>query len=248
MNKHSLESYIEKYSLNGIIQSVKWKNESEKKKLSTSAITDEKNVLVFVDLVNFSDLSEDCEIGVLDTPKLTKMLSVLGDSVNMTLNKTDDVITSLTFNDGSTDVKFVTADLSVIPTAPNLKKTPQFQVEIELDKDFVDKFIRAKSSLPEVDTFTLMMNKKTKKLELVLGYSSLNSNRITLSVKTKDGKDTVDRNISFSAKYLKEILSANTDSTASIFSVSNDGLAVLKFSNADYNSTYYIVETKTSDQ
>jgi len=246
MKKQLVDTFIKKYSLNGIIDSVKWTVDSTKKTLTTNAITEEKNVLVAVEIANFDALTENCELGVYETSRLSKMLSVLSDTVELTLNKKDDKITSVNFSDDASTAQFITSDLSVIPSAPNLKKLPEFTVEIELDSDFVNRFVKSKNALPEVDTFTLLMNKK-KKLEMVLGHSALNSNRITLSITAKDGKNVVERNLSFNAKYFKEILTANSDCSAAVLRVSNSGLSTVEFKNSDFTSTYYMVEVKMAD-
>lgn len=246
MKKQLLDTFIKKYSLNGIIDSVKWSVDSTKKTLTTNAITEEKNVLIAVEIANFDALTENCEVGVYETSRLSKMLSVLSDTVDLTLNKKDDRITSVNFADDVTTAQFITSDLSVIPSAPNLKKLPEFTIEVELDTDFVNRFVKAKNALPEVDTFTLLMNKK-KKLEMVLGHSNLNSNRITLGITAKDGMNTVERNLSFNAKYFKEILTANGDCAAAVLRVSNSGLSTVEFKNSDFTSTYYMVEVKMVD-
>ena len=246
MKKQTIETFIKKYSLNGIIDSVKWNVNSTDKTLNTNSITEEKNVLVDVKHMQFDAIAEDCEVGIYETSKLIKMLSVMSDEVSLSLNKKDDKITSVNISDTTTVAQFITADLSVIPTAPNLKKLPDFTVEIELNDEFVSKFIKAKNALPEVDTFTLLMN-KNKKLEMVIGYSTLNSNRITLSVTAADGKNVVSKNLSFNAKYLKEILTSNSDCSNAILKVSDAGLAMVQFTNSEFNSTYYMVEVKSVD-
>lgn len=247
MKKQILEQFIRKYSLNGTIESVKLTVDAKKTLLSTNTITEEKNVLVDVKYNKFDAITDDCELGIHDTSKLKSMLGVLGEDVTLELNKkTDGKITSIVFNDTSTDVQFVTADLSVIPAAPTLKKLPVFNVEIELNADFIAKFSKAKNALPDVETYTLMMNKKGV-LEMILGYSTLNSNRIKLNVKTINGKDKLGKTINFNAKYLKEILSANNDCDNAVLKVSDAGLATISFSGSDFDSTYYMVEIKSVD-
>ena len=51
------------------------------------------------------------ELGVNDTSKLNKMMGVLGDEFTAKLNKKDDKITSISLEDGDTEMQFVTADL-----------------------------------------------------------------------------------------------------------------------------------------
>lgn len=247
MKKQTAETFIKKYSLNGLVDSVKWTVNSTKKTLTTNAITEEKNVLIAVEIVNFDAITEDCEIGVFETSRLSKMLSVLSDTMTLALNKKDNKITSVGITDDKeTVVQFITSDLSVIPSSPALKKLPDFTIEVELDVDFVNRFVKAKAALPEVETFTLMMNKKGK-LEMVLGHSNLNSNRITLGVSSPAGKNVINRNVSFNAKYFKEILTANSDCPAAVLRISDAGLSTVEFTNADFKSTYYMVEVKTVD-
>jgi len=246
MKKQTLEKFIKKYSLNGVIDSVKWMVDSDKKILNTKSITEEKNVLLDVTQKNFEAIEENSEIGVYDTGKLVKMLSVMDNDVTLNLNKKDNKITSLSIMDTNAEAQFITADLNIIPTAPNLKKLPEFNAEIEINSEFVTRFCKAKSALPEVDTFTLLMNKK-KKLEMVMGYSKLNSNRITLAVNCLNDKKTVDKNLSFNATYFKEILAVNNDCESAVLKVSNSGLATITFTNDEFESTYYMVEIKSLD-
>ncbi len=140
----------------------------------------------------------------------------------------------------------VTADLSVIPVAPPLKKVPPTNAEIALDAEFISRYISSKNALPDVETFTLLMNKKGV-LELVIGHSSINSNRIKLNVTTKNGKDKVAKNISFNANHLKEILIANKDCTDATLKVSDAGLSVVEFTCGEFTANYYLVELKTID-
>ena len=245
MTKETLKTFINKYYLGGTVESVKWVANTSNKQLITNAITEDKNVLLKVTLNNFSELP-DGELGINDTSKLVKLLGVLKDEIKSEYNKTGDKITSVVFSDDNTDVQYVIADLSVIPSAPPLKKVPPFTVEIPLDADFISKFVSSKGALADVDTFTLTMNKKGK-LEMIIGYSSINSNRIKLAVNAVEGKDTVTKNINFNANHLKEILLANRDCTNAHLKVSEAGLASVEFVCGDITAEYYLVEVKSID-
>ena len=50
--------------------------------------------------------------------------------------------------------------------------------------------------------------------------------------------------ISFSAKYLKEILNANKGAKSSSLKISPNGLAHVSFENDGFKSNYYLVEIK----
>ena len=88
--------------------------------------------------------STDATFGVYDTTKLTKMLSVLGDDIEFSINDIDGKSVSLKFKDGSTSVNYMLLDLSVIPNVPDLKQLPDFDTEIKLDSNFISKFIKTK--------------------------------------------------------------------------------------------------------
>lgn len=245
MNKSIINTFIKKYYLSGTVESVKLQVNEKEKSLKTHAITEDKNVLLNVTLNNFDALKKDIEIGVNDTSKLLKMIGVLNEEVKIEVIETNDKVTSMVFSDDDTDVQYVTADLTVIPVAPPLKKVPTFNAEILMNSEFVSKFISAKNALPDVSTFTLMMNKKNE-LELVLGYSSINTNRVKIKLKTNSGKDKVSKVIHFNANYLKEILSANKTENA-VLKVSDAGLSHLEFVDGDFVSNYYMVEVKNID-
>jgi len=182
--------------------------------------------------------TSDASFGVYDTSKLTKMLSVLGNDVDFSINDIDGKPVSLKFKDGSTNVNYMLADLSVIPNVPDLKQLPPFNVEIKLDANFISKFIKAKGALADENNFTFTC--KDGAGQIILGYSNINTNRINIDVDCTCEKD-VDP-ISFSATYLKEILVANKEATDAILKISSQGLSHISFSIDNYESNYYLVE------
>jgi hypothetical protein len=245
MKKQVLNTFIDKYSLNGTIESVKWVVDNKNKQIKTSSISDDKNVVSYVSIKDDAGLSE-AEIGINDTAKLKKLLGVLTDDVNIAFNKREEKIVSLSLTSESTDVQYVTADLSVIPKVPDLKKLPPFNLEIPLTKEFVTTFVKAKSALSDVDTMTFTKDKKDK-IKLTIGYSSVNSNRINIDVKPVEGKDSLGKTIHFSAKYLKEILTSNSDCENAVLKISDAGIAHVEFNNELFNSSYYLIDIKSVD-
>jgi len=236
MEKQSLNHFVSKYNLAGLVESVKW--ESKDGSLTTSFISDDKSVLGNVTMKEFD--GTDASFGVYDTTRLNKMLSVLGNDVDFSINDIDGKPVSLKFKDGSTSVNYMLADLSVIPNVPDLKQLPPFNVEIKLDSNFISKFIKAKGALDENNfTFTC----KDGKGQIVLGYSNINTNRINIDVDcTCDGDIEP---ISFSATYLKEILVANKEATDATLKISSQGLSHIHFEIDNYESNYYLVEIQS---
>ena len=237
MEKTRINRFISKYNLAGLVESVKW--ESKEGSLSTNFISDDKSVLGTVTLSEFD--FEDSTFGVYDTTKLTKMLSVLSDDVDFDITKTEDKAISLKFKDGSTSVNYMLADLSVIPNVPDLKQLPDFNITIKLDDTFINRFIRAKSALPDENNFTFTC--KNNKGSIILGYSNINTNRIKIDVDCTCDSD-IDP-ISFSANFLKEILVANKEAKDATLKISSDGLAHISFEVDEYKSDYYLVQIQS---
>lgn len=238
MNKVKLTRFIQKYSLGGLVESVSWKTVDNK--LVTRFVSDDKTVLGEIELDNFSYKLPD--LGVYTTSQLSKMLPIVDEDVDLEVQEVSGKPINLTLKSGNVQPQFQLADLAVIPNVPDLKKLPEFDIEINFDASFIDKFIKAKNALSDVDTFTILSEKK--ELKLVLGFSNVNSNRITFIV-DKAFKGDV-KPISFSAKYLKEILTANKEATSAVLKVSTQGLSNIEFKVDDFTAKYYLVEQQLS--
>ena len=231
MKKSSFEGFVARYNLGGEVESVKINSTDEG--MSVKFISDDKTLLGTVE-------SEDKEFpngefGVYTTSQLKGLLGVLDSSINIEKGEA-----SLVFSDNGTSVNYMLADLSVIPVVPELKALPNFGSTITLDEDFVGKFIKSKGALSDSDTFTFKC--KGDKGEVILGYSKINSNRISINVQCTCESDV--EPISFSAKYLKEILNANRNAKSSSLKISAQGLAHVSFEHDGYKSNYYLVEIK----
>ena len=232
MKKTSLEGFISRYNLGGEIESVKIV--SDKTGMSVKFISDDKTLLGTVT----SEDAEfaDGEFGVYTTSQLKNLLGVLDANINVTAGSA-----ALEFSDNSTTVNYMMADLSVIPAVPDIKQVPDFESEITLSDEFISRFIKSKGALNESDTFTFQC--KDGKGVIILGYSKINSNRISIKVDCTCTKDSVGP-ISFSAKYLKEILNANRAPKAANLKIATAGLAQCTFESEGFKSEYFLVEVK----
>jgi hypothetical protein len=235
MEKSRLINFISKYYLGGLVNSVAWNSNGS---LSTRFISDDKCVVGEIKLNNFN--SQAAKFGVYQTDLLIKLLGVLGNTVNLNINGADEKPFSLTFDDKSTTVNYMLADLAVIPPAPDLKQLPSFELEMPITKEFIDKFIKAKSALPDIEKFTVLKNKKENKYQIVIGYANTNSNRISIDIDCNCTEEI--EPISFSAKYFNGILAANKDLNGGTLKVSSEGLAVADFDIDDFDATYYLVK------
>jgi hypothetical protein len=238
MEKAKLLSFISKYSLAGLIETAEWKLTQDE--LSTRFMSDDDNAIgeVRIHNVDNPNYKHDEIFGVANTTFLVKMLSALGDTINIALSaKAGTVPDTLKISDGSVDVNYMLADPAIIPKAPTPKNLPEPTYEFEFDKtDFIEKFIKAKSAFNDTDTF--MLNPKKKGIEVVIGNTV---NKIKIAVKS-DISGSPTRPITFSAKYFKEMLSTNKDMITANFSVYERGIAKIDFKHTDATITYFLTE------
>jgi len=239
MEKSKLERFISKYNIGGACESVKYV--SNGKEVSVRAISDDKNVLAEISSADMN--FPEGEYSIYETKKLRSLLGVLGDNINIVPNKSTTKAVGIHIMDVDTKVSFVLADESVIPKVPDLKKLPPMDIEIVLDEKFVNTFARAKSALSEVDTFTVMSDGTDA--TVVIGYSTLNTNRINIKTTTKT--NTKIDPISFSANYLKEVLISNKEIKDGVLKVSSKGIAVAEFAGEGFTSKYFLVQIDTKD-
>jgi len=239
MTKTNLQKFISKYSLNGEINAVKWNLSTKDNQLSLSAITTDKSLVYDVVWKEVGGLTADYEIGVYETDKLQKMLKALGEDITMTVNQNEGRVTSLSFSDGTSEIQFMTAELTVIPKSSRLTKQPTYHFEIDLHKDFIAKYRSAKDALSDESKFVLLMNKKSKTVQLVIGYASINSNRVTLDVPIKNGTAKLEKPLNFNADFLKSVLDANNECENAVLKVSENGLATVEFITDTFAATYH---------
>ena len=239
MNKNKVSRFIDKYYLSGNVASVVLNSKGDT--LSTRFITGDKSLLGELSMNSWN--FEDVELGVYNTEQLVKLLDVLSDDVEMKLTKAGDKAISLEVTDGTASVNYMLSDLSVINQPPKLKKIPEFHGKVKVDDKFIQKFISGKSALADTDSFTVITDNDNVKV--VIGYWSINTNRVTIPVET-DVYEEINK-VSFNANLFRDVLSANKECESAVLEVSEDGLARINFKVDNYNATYYLVALQSVD-
>ena len=233
MEKSRLINFIGKYHLGGLVNSVAWNSNGS---LSTRFISDDKTLLGEVEFNAFT--STPFNVGIYTTSLLKNMIGVLDSDITLKVDKAGDKAVTLKLSSDDTETSYQLADLGVIPPVPDLKALPEFGISIDMTSQMVDRFIKAKGALSDVDTFTIFT--EGGDLKMAIGYSSISTNRVTFTV--IKGFDGEVKPISFSSKYLKEILTANKEATNAKLKVSIDGLSHVEFQIDDFVCKYYLVE------
>lgn len=237
MQKQLLERFITKYNLGGSAESVIIVSK-DNEGIKTKFMTDDKLALGVISTPNIQ--IEEGEYGVFDTTQLRSILSVLQDEIKIKVAKNNSKPTGFAFSDGTVKATYVLAEKSNIPATPNLMKTPEFELIIDIDQQFLNTFIRAKSALPTVETFTVLTD--GTKVEVILGYNEqVNTNRISLTAHASKNEQ-IDP-ISFSSKYFRDMLIANKEMKSGKLSISSKGLSHISFDVDDFSVEYYLPMT-----
>ena len=103
MKKSELLNFVGRYHLAGATTSVKWC--AKDGMLETEFITDDQNVIGNVKANNL-DLG-DHELGVYATPQLVKMLSAIGDDLDVNINAVDKTAVSMKIKDKDVNMTFM---------------------------------------------------------------------------------------------------------------------------------------------
>ena len=239
MNKQKLTRFISKYYLNGIVNSVILN--SKQNKISVRFVSGDKTLLGELEMDKWP--FEDAEVGIYSTDQFLKLLNVLDDDINLGIDKAGDKSISLKVTDSSSVVNYMLSDTSIISKPPSLKTIPEFELGINITPQVINKFISGKGALSETDKFTVITDGVNTKI--VIGYATINTNRVTIPVTTTKVKD-ID-NITFNANIFKELLSANKECESATFEISSEGLSKLVFNIDDYSATYYVVPVQDQD-
>ena len=100
MNKQKLTDFISKYYLNGTVNSVILSSKSNK--LSARFISGDKTLLGELEMDKWP--FEDAQVGIYSTDQFSKLLNVLDDDINLSVDKSGDKALSLKVTDSSSVV------------------------------------------------------------------------------------------------------------------------------------------------
>jgi hypothetical protein len=240
MKKETLETFIRRYTLANIIPKVKWKYSAKDKTLHTRAVADNRCFVADVVMNDFVDFgADDTVVCIGDTEKVRGMMSPFGEEIAIEINKNGDRVLGFTISYNDCQSYCTAADPTAIDPVPkNLQDVPEFHVVVPLTEEFLEKFLKATMALKDVDSFTIGMNKKGV-FEIVLGYTTANSNRIRFTPQTAPDKNKLDVALTFPIKNLAAVFKANSDIPDGSLSINNCGIIRADFKNEKYACSYF---------
>ena len=232
MEKSKLISFINRYYLAGNCEAVIVKENANI--VSCDLIDADQTVVGNVQWKTVPFLKG--ELGINHTATLIKMLSAVNENIDINVKDSGGKNFSMEIKEGSTKMTFMLADTTVIPAVPSINQQPDYEVAIDLNDAFINRFIKAKNALPDAKNFAVQV--KEGKIRFIINYTTINADNISFEI---DGGTNPMDPIMFSADKLKEILNANKGDMGTLH-VSSQGLAKVEFHGQDFDSTYFLVQ------
>jgi hypothetical protein len=239
MNKNTIISVLDKYYLNGIVESVKWSINN--KNITVDFISPFKNLVGKVTSPNF-DL-ENCEIGIYNTSQFSKLIKIMDTTIVLNLNKSErGTPLELTIADNQYDLNYYLSDLNLIETVPVINEPDIYDSEVHVTKEFISKFINAKKALGDIKQFSIKAEyTEGEGMEciIVLGDGAGYANKIKFKTPCEALFGLSE--LPFPADIMTEVLKANEDASEALIQISNEGLMKLTFKEEEVESIYYLV-------
>jgi hypothetical protein len=236
-SKSKLLGFINRYFLAGSTESAKLVIKNNE--LTTNFMSTDGNVIGNVKLKSFEN--KDTELAVFNTAQLVRLTGAVDEKLTVTVGEVSNKAYNIVMKDDNTSITYMLADMSVIRKVPELKNLPDFDVKIEINKDFAASFKKAANALSESDNFGISSDGMETKI--TINHSSVNTNRIVFSATATEQKEM--GIVCFSSKIFKEILNANSDAVGYL-EVSSKGLGRVTFETDEFVSTYYLIKLSVS--
>lgn len=242
INKLELQSVINKYYLNGLIEGVKWDIKDNKLNIKFTAPTRE-----MIGEIAYSNFElEDSSVGISNTTQLLKLINITSGDMLLSYVKNNKIFSKLIISDQQFTVNYSLADILTVPKTGAYNGSQEFDIEADLDKEIISALIKAKSALAE--SVTVVVKPFTSidgdaQLEFTFGGDVEYANKVSYYLSNiKQNSKPKEFELLFNSDLLKEILSCNKDAASSKIYINLEGLIKLEFTEKNTTSTYYIVK------
>ena len=239
INKSALTSVISKYYLNGLNNQVKWRIKD--KKLTIYA--GEAGRVCKVEHLNLP--LEDSELGVFDTHKLSKLISITNGDLMVSLEKIKSVYTKMHIADSNFDLTYSLADILILGKNTYYEDPESFEIKLDLSKEDIDALIKAKNALTDINSMLITSTTDmdgTNICEFIFGDNTGFSNRISYQIQGNISKSSIE--IPFDSDIFKDILNANKDMDNGTLKLSEVGMLKLNFNSEEIKSEYFVARNE----
>jgi len=235
ISKLELQSVIEKYHLNGLIENVKWEI-SKDKQLTINFMSPSREMIGKVVYTGFP-LPESA-IGINNTTQLDKLLAITSGDLILDYVKDGKVISKLLIADEQFNLNYALSDLLTIPKPGEYNGSEEFDTESVLDNEIISALIKAKNALTNSEN--VVVKPDTLGLGFTFGGDVEYANKVSYYIQNATPSE-IDFELVYNSNLLKEILACNKDMENGTLYVKNIGLMKLMFTSKNIQSTYYIV-------
>lgn len=250
IKKSELQSLINKYYLNGLIESVEWNIDN--KNLNIKITSPSKEMVGVVSHNKFN--INDCNIGIFNTSQLYKLINIMGNELYLDLSKHGKIFNKLNIADEQFNISYTLADVLTIPKSGFYNGPEEYNIEASLDKEIITSIIKAKSALDDSSTVMIKSNSNIESssidLELIFGGDIEYSNKVSYFINNISVNDSSysfidpmsELKLGFNSDLIKEILNVNKDAIDAKLYINLEGLMKLSFKFENISSVYYIVK------
>jgi hypothetical protein len=239
INKSQLTSVISKYYLNGLNNQVKWRIKDN----TLTIYAGESGRVCKVVLNNFQ--LEDAELGVFDTNKLSKLISITNGDLMISLEKIKAVYTKMHIADLNFDLTYSLADILILGKNTYYEDPEEWEVDLILEPEDIDRLIKAKNALGDVNSMLITTTTDfdgNNICEFIFGDNTGFSNKI--SYKIQGNITESDIQIPFDSNIFKDILNSNKDMFKGQLKLSTTGILKLNFTSEEIISEYYVARNE----
>ena len=240
MQKNDLKNLIERYWLAGYLtkdSSSDWQPtllKFQNNIASVETITGDRSTLI---TVNQNIEFEDCEIAIGNTKQFLSILNSFGSEITLKVKPN-----SVSISDNDLEATIALADQSSLPEPVKLKVEPSADVVMVLNRDFIDRFNRAKKALSDSTLFAIFPDTFSNQLDFVINYhedQNINNIKVIGAAKDVTINDEFDI-LYFNSNTLVSIFAEHDEYRNATLKLSKDGLMTLNFVGEDFESTYHI--------
>ncbi len=240
INKSQLSSVISKYYLNGLNNQVKWRIKDN----TLTIYAGEAGRVCKVVAENFP--LEDAELGVFDTNKLNKLLSITNGDLMISLEKMKAIYTKMHIQDSNYNLTYSLADTLILGKNVWYEDPEDLDIDIALESEDVDALIKAKNALGDVDSMLITTTTDfdgNSICEFIFGDNTGFSNKITYQV--NGGKISNNAlSIPFNSDIFKDILNNNKDMGICNLKLSDTGILKIEFEGENIKSEYFVARNE----
>jgi hypothetical protein len=240
-----ITSFIKKYYLDGQCESAIW-NQTNNGYL-VNFYTNTKDCL---GKIEFNTELEDGEtkFGVFSTSQLLSLMNITNEYCSLSIErdlKGNSI--KMQISDNQYETFYHLADLNLFENVPAIDEPESYDIDINLDSDFVSRFIKAKNALDKtinrVLIETKLNNDNQKCVEFTIGENSSHANKIKFNIISSYENDI--EPIAFNGDILKLIFQANKEFTSANIKIFREGLMKINFHNDNIKSQYFLVRQST---